>query len=82
MLYATTTKIPANVAIGINAAHLPTNNIISNNVMAWTIPATGVRPPFLTLVAVRAMAPVAGMPPKIEENIFAVPCAINSIFDL
>lgn len=44
--------------------------------------ATGVRPPFFTLVAVRAIAPVAGMPPKMEEKIFAVPCATNSILDL
>ena len=31
---------------------------------AWTTAATGERPPARTLVAVRAMAPVAAMPPK------------------
>jgi hypothetical protein len=75
-------NIPARVAKGINAAHFPITNIINSNVIEWTIPATGVRPPFLTFVAVRAMAPVAGIPPKIDENILAVPCATSSIFDL
>src|SRR5450631_3044458 len=74
--------MPASVAIGIKAAHLPTKSTISNKVNACTIPATGERPPFFTLVAVRAIAPVAGMPPKMEEKIFAVPCATNSILDL
>ena len=44
--------------------------MISNSVIACTIPATGVRPPFFTFVAVRAMAPVAGIPPKIDEKIW------------
>ena len=39
------------------------------------MPATGVRPPFLTLVAVRAIAPVAGMPPKRPDAMLAMPCA-------
>ena len=30
------------------------------SVTEWTIPATGVRPPFLILAAVLAIAPVAG----------------------
>ena len=30
---------------------------------------------------VRAMAPVAGMPPKITEPILAIPCPISSQFD-
>ena len=42
----------------------------------------GVLPPFLTLVAVRAIAPVTGKPPKSGVIIFAAPWAINSIFDL
>jgi len=33
------------------------------------------------LVAVLAIAPVAGIPPNNGVTIFAVPCAINSIFD-
>lgn len=35
------------------------------SVMEWTIPAIGVRPPFFTLAAVLAIAPVAGIPPKV-----------------
>jgi cytochrome c-type biogenesis protein CcmH/NrfG len=38
--------------------------MISSSVAAWTVPATGVRAPFRMFVAVRAMAPVAGMPPN------------------
>ena len=46
------------------------------------IPATGVRPPLLILVMVRAMAPVAGMPPKKGTTMFAAPCAMSSVFEL
>ena len=47
---------------------------------ACTIPATGVLPPFFTLAAVRAIAPVAGIPPKRADIIFPIPCPINSAF--
>ncbi len=46
------------------------------------MPATGVRPPFFTFVAVRAIAPVAGIPPKSAEAMFATPCPTSSTFDL
>ena len=36
------------------------------------MPASGVRPPVRTLVAVRAIAPVAGMPPKIGDSVLVV----------
>ena len=49
--------------------------------MAWTMPATGVRPPARTFVAVRAIAPVAGKPPNRGETMFAAPCAISSALD-
>ena len=42
----------------------------------------GVRPPFLILAAVLAIAPVAGIPPKHAEPMFAIPCAMSSILDL
>ena len=48
---------------------------------ACTIPAIGVLPPFFTLVAVLAMAPVAGIPPKMADTILAPPWAINSILE-
>ena len=53
--------------------------LMSNNVIACTIPAIGVRPPFLMLVAVRAMAPVAGMPPNSGVTMLAMPCPISSV---
>ena len=58
----------ASVASGISAAQRPKNSVMSSSVIAWMMPATGVRPPFLTFVAVRAMAPVAGMPPNSGDD--------------
>ena len=55
---------------------------IRSRVRACTIPATGVFAPQRMLVAVRAMAPVAGMPPKSGDARLAMPCAINSTFEL
>ena len=46
------------------------------------MPATGVRAPARMLVAVRAMAPVAGSPPKSGEAMLAMPWAISSTFGL
>src|SRR6266550_4589100 len=46
------------------------------------MPARGVRPPDLTLAAVRAIAPVAGMPPKQIEPMLATPWAQSSRLDL
>ena len=54
---------------------------MSSSVSACTMPATGVRPPFFTLVAVRAIAPVAGMPPNSGDAMFATPCATSSMFE-
>ena len=45
-------------------------------------PAIGVRPPLLMFVIVRAIAPVAGIPPKKGTTTFATPCAISSVFEL
>ena len=42
------------------------------------MPATGVRPPVRTLVAVRAMAPVAAKPPKSGATRLARPWAMSS----
>ena len=54
---------------------------INNKTSACVIPAIGVRPPFLTLAAVRAIAPVAGMPPNQADIIFPTPCPTNSAFE-
>ena len=45
---------------------------------ACSIPASGVCAPARTLVAVRAMAPVAGRPPKAAEAILATPIPTSS----
>jgi len=46
------------------------------------MPETGVLAPERMFVAVRAMAPVAGIPPNSGDTIFAMPCAANSMFEL
>ena len=46
------------------------------------MPATGVLAPERMLVAVRAMAPVAGRPPNSGEAMLAMPCANSSTFGL
>ena len=43
------------------------------------MPATGVLPPFFTFAAVRAMAPVAGIPPNSTEPMLPTPCATSSM---
>ena len=68
------------VGIGIKEAYGIKTIKINNKVIECTIPAIGVLPPFLTFAAVRAIAPVAGIPPMRAEPILAAPCAISSIF--
>ena len=65
--------------MGISLASGMRNMTTTSSVTEWTMPDTGVRPPFLMLAAVRAMAPVAGMPPKAAEPILATPCATSSM---
>src|SRR6185503_2310568 len=71
----------ASTAIGMRPAQRPKKRVMSSRVSACTIPAMGVRPPFFTLVAVRAMAPVAGMPPNKGETTLATPCATSSMLE-
>ena len=82
MLYETIINIADKVVNGMNLARGINTSIISNKVIEWTIPEIGVLPPFLTLAAVLAIAPVAGIPPNREEPILAIPCAISSAFEL
>src|SRR6266545_1449947 len=81
MLYATMTRMPASVAMGISPADRPKKRAMSSSVTECVIPATGVRPPFLTFVAVRAIAPVAGIPPNSGDTTFATPCASSSMLE-
>jgi hypothetical protein len=82
MFLATTRSVPARTAIGTAAASGAANSRITSSVTAWHMPATGVRPPERTLVAVRAIAPVAGSPPKSGEAMLAIPCAKSSTLEL
>ena len=70
------------VGIGISAAYGISTTRTSTRQIECIMPATGVLPPFLILAAVRAIAPVAGIPPKRAEPILPTPCATSSIFDL
>ena len=45
------------------------------------IPDIGVFPPFFAFIVVLAIAPVAGIPPKIGHAILAMPWAISSVFE-
>ncbi len=46
------------------------SSTMARRVSAWTMPARGVLPPLLILADVRAIAPVAGKPPKIGQTRF------------
>ena len=80
--YDTITSTPARQAIGMYLASGMRKRKMSSNTTAWMIPAIGVRPPLLMLVIVRAMAPVAGIPPKRGEARLATPWAISSVLEL
>ena len=53
-----------------------------SSVTAWIIPAIGVLAPARIFVAVRAIAPVAGIPPNNGEARLAMPCATSSTLEL
>ena len=55
---------------------------MASSVREWIIPETGLFAPALMLVAVRAIAPVAGMPPNRAEPMLPMPWAISSMFGL
>ncbi len=59
MFQATTTSSPARHAIGIRPARRERKYRTTRTTPTWTRAAIGVLAPFWTLVAVRAMAPVA-----------------------
>ena len=82
MLAATTRSTAARLVIGIIDARGMRSTRIIASVIQWTTPAIGVRPPFLTLAAVLAIAPVAGMPPKSPEKILPRPWPTSSALDL
>ena len=56
--------------------------MMASSVRAWIMPATGVFAPERMLVAVRAMAPVAGRPPNSGDRMLATPCPTSSTLGL
>ena len=82
MLYETITSTPARHGIGISLTRSPRKRSTSNSTRVCTIPATGVFPPLFMLAIVRAIAPVAGIPPKNGTTIFATPWPISSVLEL
>ncbi len=79
---ATTKRTAASVARGTKRARGAATMSTASRVSAWTIPETGVSAPERILVAVRAIAPVAGMPPKNGDARLATPCATSSTLEL
>ena len=73
MRTAVTMSTPARAASGITATTAPASRTISRMRIEWTMAATRVRAPARTLTAVRAIAPVAGMPPKMPLATLARP---------
>jgi len=55
---------------------------MQSSVSAWIMPATGDCAPERMLVAVRAMAPVAGSPPNMGDIILATPWPMSSTLGL
>ena len=64
MFQATNSRMPASTASGTCCASGAATSTTTSSVSACTMPATGECAPARTLVTVRAMVPVAGMPPK------------------
>ena len=78
MLEATENKMADKAANGMLDASGAAATTTINSVMACTTPAIGETAPLLILVTVRAIVPVAGMPPKKGTTMLAMPCPINS----
>ncbi len=81
MAQAVTISSPASAGRASSPASGASATIAARMNSAWMIPAMGVRPPASTLVAVRAIAPVAGSPPNSGEAMFAAPCASSSALE-
>lgn len=63
----------AKLASGICTANGASNNSVIKTKIPWITPDNGDTAPDLIFVAVRAMAPVAGIPPKNGVTILATP---------
>ena len=75
-------RIAANAASGAFFTSGAANRTIASRVSAWIIPARGDHAQERTLVSGRAMASVAGRPPKSGETMFATSSAMSSTLGL
>ena len=66
----------------MNRASGANTSTTASSVSACTMPETGVVAPARKFVAVRAIAPVTGMPPMVGTTMLATPWAISSAFEL
>ena len=78
MRTAVTMRTPDSAASGIAPTGPAATSTIASSTRAWTTTDTRVRPPARTFTAVRAIAPVAGIPPKKPEPMDARPCPTSS----
>ena len=78
MFQATNIRMAASAASGTFMARGAATSTMANSVSACTMPATGLVAPLLMLVTVRAIVPVAGMPPKNGATKFATPWPMSS----
>ncbi|OQC10236.1 MAG: hypothetical protein BWX79_01346 [Alphaproteobacteria bacterium ADurb.Bin100] len=78
MFQATNIRMAARQASGMCDASGAATRITTSSVAACTMPATGLVAPLLMLVTVRAMVPVAGIPPKKGVTKLAMPWAMSS----
>ncbi len=81
MFHATTNSTAASAASGTYSASGARNSSTSTSVSTWNRPARGPVPPLRTLVAVRAIAPVAAKPPNSGTARFAMPWPTSSWFE-
>ena len=77
--HAVMISTPAKADKGICDMNGPNTNIEISNAIAWKILTSLVCPPALIATLVRAIAAVAGTPPKNGITILPTPCANNSI---
>src|SRR5699024_6934883 len=70
------------LANGIWEANGANNNKVASTNILWKTPENGLTAPLFILVALRAIARVAGIPPKRGVTIFAIPCPISSRSEL
>ena len=81
ILIETTISTAPRTVSEMNFARGAATKMIRSKLREWIIPATGEVAPQRMFVAVRAITPVTGSPPKKGTVKLAIPCAISSWFE-